>query len=307
MRLPRLLAALALSVPAAFALGQPTPVEDQVRMLAPQAPALAGSQENFASLANGLSDGTTVVLTASAPDGTRQIVAFTPAAPLAPLEIARTLVAAKEALLSAGIGTPDPAQLAAALVGGSVKTTAGPVTLPTLVAPRDPKNPMAVVQRPYTGVAGNYKRLLDGLAAGTMIRLEPPAGEAPVIIVPPGGPMSAEETRQTLALANRLLADQGIRDPSPEQLRAALVGGSVETRAGTKVLLRGVMEGRQARAAAPASTSPEAHTSDVPPGTAPTSQAPTAHTSDSPRTGHTSDTPLRPHTSDVPQRSPARK
>ncbi|TAK87516.1 MAG: hypothetical protein EPO20_04245 [Betaproteobacteria bacterium] len=39
---------------------------------------------------------------------------------------------------------------------------------------------------------------------------------------------------------------QGIQDPTPEQLRAALIGGAVATPSGAKVLLRGVLEnGRQ--------------------------------------------------------------
>jgi hypothetical protein len=63
---------------------------------------------------------------------------------------------------------------------------------------------------------------------------------------PPGVPLCADETKQALQLAAELLASQGIQDPTPEQLRAALIGGAVATPSGAKVLLRGVLEkGRQ--------------------------------------------------------------
>lgn len=50
-------------------------------------------------------------------------------------------------------------------------------------------------------------------------------------------------TLSTLAAdGTREIVEFRIQDPTPEQLRAALIGGAVATPSGAKVLLRGVLE-----------------------------------------------------------------
>lgn len=56
------------------------------------------------------------------------------------------------------------------------------------------------------------------------------------------GAQFTPQAQEVLLLAPQLLASQGIQDPTPEQLRAALVGGAVATPSGAKVSLRGVLD-----------------------------------------------------------------
>jgi hypothetical protein len=254
----RLLAALALALASLGAGAQTSPTAQQVALLAPQLRAFAGSPENFEALAVGLTLGTPFTLTTTRADGSREIVIFTPAQPMSAAEVARALEAARQGLIGRGIAAPAASQLAAELAALS-----------------DPQKPMSVVVRPFAGSRANLERLTAGLKQGSSVTLESAkAGEPVVSFVPPGGPMTAEEAAQTLQLASQLLAAQGIHDPSPEQLRAALVGGTVRTPSGATVALRGVLEGRQ------------------------------RFTSESRQAGQTSDTPRSTHTSDSPARAP---
>ena len=106
-------------------------------------------------------------------------------------------------------------------------------------------------------------------------------------------------------------------DPTPEQVRSAIVGGNVTVAGGRTVLLRGVLEGRThpTAVAPPAQTSAsrrEGNLSDSP-ASGRTSDTPrTGHTSDSLGTGHTSDSSSTGQTSDRPStgftsNSPARR
>jgi hypothetical protein len=197
------------------------------------------------------------------------------------------LEAARQQLIARGIAAPGAAQIAAVLLGGPLSTPSGVLKVAGLVAPADPKAPFAVTQRPFAGSSDNYRNLVQGLGGGTAVILTTP-GKAAVTFTAPGGPLSAEEVKQTLQLASNLLALHGISDPTPEQLRAALVGGTVAAASGEKVQLRGVLEGRgQAGSARPQT----GFTSD-------TRQA--RPTSDRPTTGFTSDTKQQGHTSDRP-------
>ena len=78
-KLLSLAAALSLSS-AAFAQTLVNPNVQQVQLLAPQLLAFAGSDANFQSLVNGLTQGTPVTLTTLATDGTLQIVLEDPTA-----------------------------------------------------------------------------------------------------------------------------------------------------------------------------------------------------------------------------------
>lgn len=264
----KLLAALALALassPGAWA--QLSPAAHQVVLLAPQLRAFAGSPENFDALAAGLTLGTPFTLTTTRADGSREIVTFTPAQPMSAADVARALEAVRQALIGRGIAAPSAAQIAAAIAGLA-----------------DPSKPASVVVRPFAGSQANFERLTSGLSRGSAVTLEAAKpGEPPVSFVPPGGPMAAEEVAQTLQLASRLLAAQGIHDPSPAELRAALVGGTVRTPSGATATLRGILEGRQRSL----SDSRRA-----------------GHTSDSPRPGHTSDSPRSTNTSDSRPRAP---
>jgi hypothetical protein len=95
-----------------------------VQRTAPQLVAFAGSQINFQNLVTGLAQGTAVQLVTLLPDGITQIVTFTPAAPLAPDQIAQVLETARQRLIGLGISSPTAEQLAITLMGGVVPTPA---------------------------------------------------------------------------------------------------------------------------------------------------------------------------------------
>ncbi len=301
MRFLVLLLVLWSSVTAA----QFTPPAQHVLLIAPQLLPFAGSDANFQSLAAGLTSGASITLTTTAADGSREIATFTPAQPLSPADAARVLEVARQRLIAVGLGHPSAAEISVALMGGKLIAPSGSVTMPSLVAGAAEK-PLQLALRPFSGSRENYAALGEGLKAGRPITLKPVSpGGAPVTFTPPGGPMNDVDVAQALKLASELLASQGIYDPTPEQVRSAIVGGRVELAGGQSVLLRGVLEGRtQATAASSAEATSESaasgqrsdtagsgHTSDT---------AAQGHTSDTPRTGHTSDSPRTGHTSDRP-------
>jgi hypothetical protein len=301
MRFLVLLLLLGLGV----ATAQLTPPAQHVLLLAPQLLAFAGSDANFQSLAAGLTSGATVTLTTTAADGSREIATLTPAEPLSPADAARVLEAARQRLIGLGLGHPSAAEIAVALMGGKLITPAGSTTVAALVA-GDPKKPLQLALRPFSGSRENYAALSEGLKEGRTITLKPVLpGGVPVIFTPPGGPLSDVEVAQALKLAGELLASQGLYDPTPDQVRSAIVGGRVQLAGGQSVLLRGVLEGRtRATAASPAKATSESaasgqrsdsaasgHTSDA---------AAPGHRSDTPKAGHTSDSPRTGHTSDRP-------
>ena len=284
-----------------------TPPAQQVYIMAPQLRAFAGSDPNFESLASGLALGQTITLTSAAENGRLEIATFTAAQGIAPGDTARLLEAARQRLIAQGVGQPRAAQIAVALMGGTLVTPSGMVTLAPMIAAADPKHPLQVGLTFFSGSRDNFARLNTGLSQGSTITLTPGAsGGTPVTFTPPGGPMSDAEVSQTLNLAAALLAAQGIHDPTPEQVRSAVVGGTVTTSDGRTVLLRGVMEGRvQSTAASPqtqtsattreghvSDSAGSGHTSDTSKSSA-TSASPSGHTSDRRSTGFTSDRPAK--------------
>lgn len=77
----------------------------------------------------------------------------------------------------------------------------------------------------YTGLAGsesNAQRLVTGLRTGNDFAIGATSFD------PPAGEMGWGEVNIALALAEKSLADQGITDPTSEQLHAALIGTSSE-------------------------------------------------------------------------------
>lgn len=118
-------AALAIACHGAMAQTQTVPPALAVQRLAPQLVAFAGSEANFQSLANGLAGGTQVQLFSVLPSGFTQNVTFTPAAALAPVQVAQILEAARQQLIGLGIGNPSAEQIGFALMGGVVPTALG--------------------------------------------------------------------------------------------------------------------------------------------------------------------------------------
>jgi hypothetical protein len=141
-----LVAALAIGCHDAFAQTA-VPPELTVQRLAPQLVAFAGSQSNFQNLVSGLAAGTPVQLVSVLPDGSAQIVSFTPTVELTPQQIAQTLETARQRLIGLGIGTPSAEQIALSLTGGTVPTALGGAQVPGLLNSQNPQNaPSPAVQ-----------------------------------------------------------------------------------------------------------------------------------------------------------------
>lgn len=143
----RLAVAVALAVVCHAALAQTAvPPTLTVQRLAPQLVAFAGSQSNFQSLVTGLAQGTPIQLVTVLPDGFTQVVTFTPAAAMSPVEIARLLETARQQLIGLGIGNPTAEQIGITLMGGIVPTALGGSQVAGVLNAQNPPSPAAQMQ-----------------------------------------------------------------------------------------------------------------------------------------------------------------
>jgi hypothetical protein len=248
---------LALLVASASVHSQGTSASStqQVVLLAPQLVTFAGSSGNLDSLVGGLTTGAPVTLTTIGADGTLQIVTFVPGTRLSAPDAARILESARQNLISRGIATPSGDQIAAALLGGTLTTPSGTSSIAGLLTGSTvPATPIQVRTGtafvPGSGLSSNLTNaevlaIRNALATGTGLTLvnTSPGGQS-VALPQTNLRMSELEITQSLQLAAALLAQQGILDPTAEQLRTALFGGSIVTASGRAVPLQGVLQGR---------------------------------------------------------------
>jgi len=286
------LAALALSASAFAQTTAITPAAQQVQLLAPQLVAFSGSSGNFDSVVNGLTSGAPVTLTTLTPDGLIQVVTFLPGTTGTAADAARQLEAARQNLIARGIATPTAQQLAVSLVGGPLTTLSGTTPLSgVLTGNTGGTTPIQVRSElaPVSTLAGagalnlstaSLQALRTALGQGSAATLSAttPAGATQsVTFTAPGGPMNAFEVNQALQLASALLAQLGILNPTPEQIRVALVGGTLAAVNGTNVPVQGVLQGRvRTTSESPllsTSNSPVIGTSNTPSTTAPVPNA----------------------------------
>lgn len=99
----------------------------------------------------------------------------------------------------------------------------------------------------FAGSEENAASLVNGLRSGSLVTLAPATsgsstGADPSIsFMPPTRPMGWGNVRHALTLAQRELSAQGITDPTPAELQAALTGGSITTATGDTVNLSGTL------------------------------------------------------------------
>jgi hypothetical protein len=94
----------------------------------------------------------------------------------------------------------------------------------------------------FAGSRQNSTALVTGLRNGAEITLTKP-GEPPATFTPPTKPMGYGNVSTSLALARYQLAQQGITNPTPEQLKTALNGGTI-TFNGKTVEYQGLLQMR---------------------------------------------------------------
>jgi hypothetical protein len=98
----------------------------------------------------------------------------------------------------------------------------------------------------YTTLAGskhNATSLVTGLRDGKEVKLSR-RGSSTESFTPPTGKMGYGNVDNALGLAEASLKQQGIANPTPAQLEAALMGGTVATASGKSVKLDGILQMR---------------------------------------------------------------
>ncbi len=97
----------------------------------------------------------------------------------------------------------------------------------------------------FAGWAGgrqNAQSLVSGLHAGSSITIATtgPGRHVSLAGFTPSAPMDYDEVRDALAAARKELARRGVRQPTAEQVQAALIGGEIE-HGGRRQMLPGVV------------------------------------------------------------------
>lgn len=177
---------------------------------------------NLQSLFAGLTQGTEVTLVTPLANGMAEVTSFSPPGRFSAADAAGALERARQQLAALGVAQPSGQQLAIALVGGTVDIPAGRTQLGGVLPPG--------TQRP------SIRSQL--VAAGAL-----PQGQLPGA---GGAALTHAEVAQALQLATQQLALHGIVNPSAEQIRIAMFGGTLTPPGGPTVLLPGVVPGATA-------------------------------------------------------------
>lgn len=97
----------------------------------------------------------------------------------------------------------------------------------------------------FAGSPANAEALVAGLRSGsaiTLVSLDPKGVPVSTTITPPTGNMGYGNVYTSLALAKQQLAALGITNPTPQQIEAALTGGTVTAAGGQATALTGVLQ-----------------------------------------------------------------
>jgi hypothetical protein len=139
----------------------------------------------------------------------------------------------------------------------------------------------------------------NALATGTGTTLTAAGTRQNVVFAPTGVRLSDFEANQALQLAGTLLAQQGVLNPTADQLRVALFGGVLAGTNGAVFPVQGVLQGQlrntSTSTAGVTSVSPSTNTSDS--SVAGTSNSSLAGTSSSSVTGTSNSSVAGPGTS----------
>ncbi len=129
--------------------------------------------------------------------------------------------------------TVDIPSFAADTTSGTTGTTTGSTSTS---ASSTPTKKLVSQFSTFAGSTDNAKALVTGLRTGSSITLTSGGSTGPTTINPPTKPMGFGNVNISLALAQASLAQQGITNPTPQQIQAALIGGSVTTSKGMTTL-----------------------------------------------------------------------
>ena len=183
--------------------------------------ASAQADVNLQNLLNGLTNGAEVTLVTRLANGMTEVTTFTPPARLSVADAASAIEFARRELAALGVAQPTGQQLAIALVGGTVDIPSGRTQLGGVL----PKGPQHAQIRSQL------------VAAGALPLAQTPGAGAGAS----GVPLTHADVAQALALATQQLAQLGISNPTPEQIRIAMFGGTLAPPGGPLVQLPGVL------------------------------------------------------------------
>lgn len=141
---------------------------------------------------------------------------------------------------------PAAAQTAATTGTAATATVAGTTALPPIPTARtgtvSQQQRMTASFANFAGSEENAASLVGGLRSGGPITLTgEPSRATSLNFMPPTHRMGWGNVRHALTLAQRELAAQGITQPTPAQLRTALLGGSVVGATGRTATLPGIL------------------------------------------------------------------
>lgn len=166
-------------------------------------PALAqGADPNLQNLLAALETGAPVTLVTPLTTGMSQVTSFSAPTRMSPAEALAYVDRARQELRRLGVQQPNAEEIARMLAGGPLVVPAGNLTVPGLLS--------------IAGIPASIAS--QQVAAGTPVQGSSAAGgSAPALPVP-----AREQAIQQLAAL-------GIINPSEDQIRTALVGGSITT------------------------------------------------------------------------------
>lgn len=185
--------------------------------------ASAQADANLQTLLSGLTSGAEITLVTRLANGMTEVTTFTPPARLSPADAAGAIEFARRELAALGVAQPTGRQLATALVGGPVDIPTGRTQLGGVL----PQGPQPARIQSQLVAAGALPQASVPAPAGS-----PPAG---------GVPLTHAEIAHAMTLAAQQLAAYGISNPTPEQLRTAMFGGTLAPPSGPLVQLPGVL------------------------------------------------------------------
>jgi len=94
----------------------------------------------------------------------------------------------------------------------------------------------------FAGSKSNAESLVNGLRNDQEVKLT--SAQSAATFTPKTDKMGVGNVNIALTLAKATLAEQGITRPTPQQIEAALNGGTITNRAGKQVMLKGILTQR---------------------------------------------------------------
>jgi hypothetical protein len=113
--------------------------------------------------------------------------------------------------------------------------------VPALAAVGSPDRSLSSRYATWAGGKSNADSLVNGLQGGKTVMLvtQGPNNTRSLAGFTPPAPMTEEEVDSALSRARSTLSSMGIRQPSADQIQAALIGGEVELGNGRTRMVQG--------------------------------------------------------------------